>query len=184
MTCQGVQGHQFPAPPGTIPVGMNSEPSRYRVNGALIKSLRDARGWTQGQLAYKAGVGQGTISKIELGRRGGNVPVDTLMRLSTAFGVHPLDLVIEDASVEHTPPDDVATALAEPDTEVSEAFHRLARGLGRSYARAGQSAIEDLTGIAAEQQGPTTLLDTAIRLLQEYRSQIEDQDPDSVSQSQ
>lgn len=54
--------------------------------GMVVRSLRLERGWTQQELAARAGVTAQTISNIETGRSG-RVYVDTVESLAAAFGV-------------------------------------------------------------------------------------------------
>lgn len=65
-----------------------------------VKELRQARGWTQEQLAELSGVNQGTISKIETNKTGG-IEFDNLERLANAFGVNAAFLV--DHTIEPKP---------------------------------------------------------------------------------
>lgn len=54
--------------------------------GRLIKEERRRRGWTQGQLAYKAKiVGSGTLCNIERGKS--RASPETLFKICDAFGV-------------------------------------------------------------------------------------------------
>jgi transcriptional regulator with XRE-family HTH domain len=71
------------------------EPSgTYESRGIPLPSLRLARqrlGLTQRQLASRAGMGQGTITKLERLERGAYPK--TLRKLAGALGVSPADLV-------------------------------------------------------------------------------------------
>ena len=71
------------------------EPSRsYANRGIYLPGLRPARqrlGLTQRQLASLAGLGQGTICKLETLQRGAYP--QTLQKLASALGVSPADLV-------------------------------------------------------------------------------------------
>ena len=71
------------------------EPTRtYDNRGIPLPGLRPARqrqGLTQRQLASLAGMGQGTISKLERSERGAYP--QTLQKLALALGVSPTDLV-------------------------------------------------------------------------------------------
>jgi transcriptional regulator with XRE-family HTH domain len=51
-----------------------------------IKALRKERGWTQQQLAERAGMEQATISAIENGHRGHRWSRRTLDKFAHAFG--------------------------------------------------------------------------------------------------
>lgn len=53
--------------------------------GHRLRELREARGWTQAELAKQSGVRQGTISKLEAGTSGGTITVAE--RLAAALGV-------------------------------------------------------------------------------------------------
>jgi transcriptional regulator with XRE-family HTH domain len=58
--------------------------------GDEIKRLRKDRGWSQPQLAVKAGIAVSAVSQIENGRRSPNV--STLDKLAGAFGVEVMEL--------------------------------------------------------------------------------------------
>ena len=60
-----------------------------------LPGLGDARrrqGLTQRELAALAGIGAGTVSAVEAGRRGGGYPA-TVKRLCRALGVTPAELI-------------------------------------------------------------------------------------------
>jgi ribosome-binding protein aMBF1 (putative translation factor) len=57
---------------------------KYRLINALIQQRR-VHGWTQKQLAERAGIGQAEVSKIERGRK--SPTIDTYARLATALGM-------------------------------------------------------------------------------------------------
>lgn len=59
-----------------------------------VAALRKRHRWTQAQLAERAQMPQGSISKIESGT--GSVDFITLSRLAVAFGLHPGDLLAWD----------------------------------------------------------------------------------------
>lgn len=71
------------------------EPTRsYTNRGIPLPGLRSARqrlGMTQRQLATRAGMGQGTICKLETLQRGAYP--QTLQKLVVALGVSPAELV-------------------------------------------------------------------------------------------
>jgi ribosome-binding protein aMBF1 (putative translation factor) len=58
---------------------------KYGLINALIQQ-RGLRGWTQKQLAERAGIGQAEVSKIERGRK--SPTIDTYARLATALGIY------------------------------------------------------------------------------------------------
>ncbi len=71
------------------------EPTRtYDNRGIPLPGLRPARhrlGLTQRELAARAGMGQGTVCKLETLSRGAYP--QTLQKLALALGVSPVDLV-------------------------------------------------------------------------------------------
>lgn len=59
-----------------------------------LKPLRESRGWSQRQLADKAGVSPGAVAQWELGL---TIPsVTNLLRLTSLFGVSMDDLFTKD----------------------------------------------------------------------------------------
>lgn len=57
------------------------------VIAALIREHRVAQGWTQEELAHRAGYDPGYINMLERGRRNPSVP--TLIDICLAFGTRP-----------------------------------------------------------------------------------------------
>jgi transcriptional regulator with XRE-family HTH domain len=53
--------------------------------GARLRALREERGISLGELAADAGIGKGTLSELETGRR--NPTIETLFAVTTALGV-------------------------------------------------------------------------------------------------
>jgi transcriptional regulator with XRE-family HTH domain len=56
-----------------------------------IKTLREARGWTQEQLAERAAMQRSYLADLELGRR--NPSVRTLVKVANAFGIAVAELL-------------------------------------------------------------------------------------------
>lgn len=56
-----------------------------------VREMRQARGWTQMDLAEHAGTRQATISKVE--SRPEKTELETLLKIANAFGCHVGDLV-------------------------------------------------------------------------------------------
>jgi transcriptional regulator with XRE-family HTH domain len=67
--------------------------------GARLRELRDRRGLSLGVLAARSGLGKGTLSELETGRR--NPTLETLFAVTTALGV-PLSAALP-AGETHTP---------------------------------------------------------------------------------
>jgi len=63
--------------------------------GETIKNLRQVTGLTQMQLAEKAGIDQGGLSRIEQGLKA-NPTLEILRRLAQALGCRVADLLEED----------------------------------------------------------------------------------------
>ncbi len=57
-----------------------------KIKDGIVKQLRDERGWTQDDLARKAGLNKQSIFRIEKGEKRGPRP-ETIAQLSKAFGV-------------------------------------------------------------------------------------------------
>lgn len=57
-----------------------------------LRTLRQARGWTQDELSTASGLTQGEISYLESGRR--QPGLGTLMALCAAFGCNPDTLLL------------------------------------------------------------------------------------------
>jgi transcriptional regulator with XRE-family HTH domain len=59
-----------------------------------IRALREARGWTQGDLAERAGVTRATVNRIENGKPS-SIDLDVLEKLAGALGVAPGLLIVQ-----------------------------------------------------------------------------------------
>ena len=57
-----------------------------------LRELRDARGWTQDELAEKAGVTRATVSRIE-GGKVASLDLEVFEKLADALDVHPAVLI-------------------------------------------------------------------------------------------
>jgi len=66
--------------------------ARLVINFRKLRTLREALGWTQGELSYHSGIQRSTISKIETGARP-NIRTTTLSALAGALGVATDDLI-------------------------------------------------------------------------------------------
>jgi transcriptional regulator with XRE-family HTH domain len=97
--------------------------------GAIIKQHREARGWTQSELAAKTGnvITQAMVSRIESGED--NVKIDTLRGLARAFGCHAADLLPEeDQRTTHGNPPADAPAIADLAKRLADVERRLEAG--------------------------------------------------------
>jgi transcriptional regulator with XRE-family HTH domain len=63
-----------------------------------IRELRQARGYTQEQLAHRAGLGEKYLQNLEAGRRA-NPSMDVLNKVAEALEVHMLELLYEPQEV-------------------------------------------------------------------------------------
>lgn len=59
-----------------------------------IKPLREAKGWTQAELAEQAGVSRITVNRIEQGNHK-TIDLEVLDRIAKALGVAPGLLIVE-----------------------------------------------------------------------------------------
>lgn len=67
---------------------MEAQLQRFGTN---VRAARTARGWTQEDLAHKAGLAPVQVSRIERGRR--EIRLTTFLRLVEALEVSPTDLL-------------------------------------------------------------------------------------------
>ena len=59
-----------------------------------VKELREAKGWSQAELADKAGIRRATVSAIESNQKTG-VDFETLERMAKALGCDPGYLIVK-----------------------------------------------------------------------------------------
>ena len=71
--------------------------------GERIKVLREEHGFTQQEIADKLEILQGTYANYERGARG--IPLNTLKKLCSMYGVRVDDFINEDRLVLENPPD-------------------------------------------------------------------------------
>lgn len=64
-----------------------TDAENQRRVGANVRAIRDERGWTQEDLAAKAGIHPTALSMVETGAR--SPKLDTLIRLAFALDVEP-----------------------------------------------------------------------------------------------
>lgn len=89
--------------------------------GERIKTLREAEGWSQGELARRAGITQAYVSQLETGKRTGeSIGVEVLQKLATAFGLTLDGLVHHQLEDLTDPPLDMMRALHWPPAELAE----------------------------------------------------------------
>ena len=93
-------------------------------NGMRIRDLRRQLGWTQAQLAKRAGYDERTLNRIENGSR---ARLQTIKDVSQALGVPFQSLVLDDNPACIPIPDDFVSALSPrvgPEFSVISATHR------------------------------------------------------------
>jgi transcriptional regulator with XRE-family HTH domain len=59
--------------------------------GARVRELREAKGWSQEELGFQAGLHRNYVGGIERGER--NVAIVNIGKLAKALGVRPRDLL-------------------------------------------------------------------------------------------
>ena len=130
-----------------------------QIIGARIKTLREARGWTQGQLAYKCDTTPAQISRMENNERPGARAV-TLALVAQALGTT-VDYLVGltgnpeiEAGADYVPPE-----LAEAVLEIQEIWRRV--------YKADPEAARELTQIAIIQgKAFETAVNAALRRLE------------------
>lgn len=75
----------------TLALASSTAPVDFRPMDNRIKELRDARGWTQQELADRAGTTNQQIGRLENGER--ELTVSWMQRLAKAFSVQPEELI-------------------------------------------------------------------------------------------
>ncbi len=75
-----------------------------KIDGAKIKALREARGWTQRDLWQKSGVDQAVISALESNQKG-DIFYRTIRMLAHTLGVRTDDLLASPESMKVEPTD-------------------------------------------------------------------------------
>lgn len=82
----------------------------YISMGKRIRKFREAKGWSQSELAYQVQMSNTTISHIEVGS--GKPELNTVVRISNALGVS-LDMILCES---------LSVSLEAYQTELSEQF--------------------------------------------------------------
>ena len=103
--------------------------TKRSIRGDIIRHLRDARGWSQDDLARESGIDRTTISRVERGIQE-QLWSSHLMQLASAFGVRPESLV-------HNPP-----RLPSSDMPTAEAFTQLIESMTEDEKAAIWEAVE------------------------------------------
>lgn len=99
-----------------------------RQVGNRLRDLRAGRGISLSELARRSGIGKGTLSELEAGRR--NPTLETLYALTSALGV-PLSTVLDvpmSAPISGDAVEAVLTERFEDDAAVSEVYRIRIRG--------------------------------------------------------
>ncbi len=97
--------------------------------GFKIAESRNLKGWTQAELAAKAGMAQANLSNIEKGKR--DLTVSTLLRVAEALEVKPSELIEEAItpqtfSLTRTQIETLAKTVIHPKTKTSSEIQELA----------------------------------------------------------
>ncbi|MBI3312958.1 MAG: helix-turn-helix domain-containing protein [Candidatus Omnitrophica bacterium] len=116
--------------------------------GFKIFECRSRRGWTQAELAAKAGIAQANLSNIEKGKR--DLTVSTLVRVAAALEVRPSELIeeppVKKLSFARHKIETLAKAVIFPDTKASSEIRQLAKLfreiLPETNPRAGSRKIQ------------------------------------------
>lgn len=95
--------------------------------GRRIRALRKGRGWTQEELAAKAGVDYKWLGSVERGER--NVTINNVERIARGLGVEALQLFMFTSSGEERPERlaqaKIVDALKRSDPRTNEALLRI-----------------------------------------------------------
>ena len=117
--------------------------------GARIRVLREARGLSLSALAAQAGIGKGSLSELETGRR--NPTLDTLYAVATPLGV-PLAALLDDHDGAAVADEGVVATrvrvLREPGRTTEVYLLRLAAGVERTSPAHPAGVEEQLVVLA------------------------------------
>ena len=117
--------------------------------GWRISECRSRKGWTQVDLAVKAGIAQANLSNIEKGKR--DLTVSTLVRLAAALEVRPAVLIEEENAapvfeLTRSQIETLAKAVIEPKAKTSSEIRQFAelfrQILPQQSARASSRKIQ------------------------------------------
>lgn len=131
--------------------------------GARIRALREARGLSLSALAAQAGIGKGSLSELETGRR--NPTLDTLYAVATPLGL-PLAALLDDHDGAAVADEGVVATrvrvLREPGRTTEVYLLRLAAGVERSSPAHTAGVEEQLivlagSGVVEHGDGPVPL---------------------------
>jgi len=98
--------------------------------GARLRELREHSGVSLGHLAAEAGIGKGSLSELETGRR--NPTLDTLFRVTTALGV-PLSAALPPGETRAPSGDAIEAVLVDrfADAAATNELYRVSIAAGR-----------------------------------------------------
>ena len=78
----------------TVGIPITATSATARAITLRVKELREAKGWSQAELADKAGIRRATVSAIESNQTTG-VDFETLERMAQALGCDPGYLIVK-----------------------------------------------------------------------------------------
>jgi transcriptional regulator with XRE-family HTH domain len=82
------------------PLHVVQAPAQYSMNlGARLRSLREARGWSQEAAAVRAGMTRNTLARHESTQLP-DLKLSTMLALMELYGVHSLDALIGQTPVQ------------------------------------------------------------------------------------
>lgn len=114
--------------------------------GRRLRELREARGLTLSAAARRSGLGKGTLSELESGRR--NPTLETLYALTTALGV-PLSTALRLPAISGSAVDAVLTERFEDPAAVTETYRiRIRSGTVQESAAHAPGTEEHLIVLA------------------------------------
>ncbi|MGH4031027.1 helix-turn-helix domain-containing protein [Actinomycetota bacterium Odt1-20B] len=127
--------------------------------GRRLSQLRDEQGMSLSELARRAGIGKGTLSELESGRR--NPTLETLYALTTALGTHltaVLSAPVEHAELSGTAVDARLIERFEDGAAVTEVFRiRIRAGQRQQSGAHTAGATEHLVAVTGTAVvGPAT----------------------------
>ncbi len=98
----------------------------YRMIGIRIRQERERRGWTQGELADRVGLGRTSMTNIEAGRQ--RLLVHQLWQISRVLSIQPRDFFQDSPSAQAQSMEELLASVPEKEREfVAEVVKKGAR---------------------------------------------------------
>lgn len=112
--------------------------------GRVIRELREARGWSQEELAHRVNTSTANISRIETGKHGASETLKTLLAIEFGYRVYQLIALAEGVRSPEIPAltNQDEAVLLEYFRSMSKEQRTLFKAIGAEFLRVRQGARE------------------------------------------